>query len=301
MKPTTILLLTFAASATLAQASVTYTWTGSAGDGDWNNSANWADIDSDGTGDVPVDKNASYAGLSFTDVDDKIVFSASSMPTLNIAQMGGQDGSDSNTPLLDLRSGGTLSIEAGVGRINGITTNAAVARDIYTVGDGIGLPGTSDGVTLNVKLKGYLNRHGGGNTHNFIVNSDGILNFDPTDDYNRNNLSFSTGDDRLAIFNIAGGAVNVAGPVSQIANIAGNYVEFTEPGGTFTANFGWDFADLSAVNASIGDDFIAAPGLSLVATDNSNGTFTVAAVPEPSQSAMLLAFLGAMPLLRRRK
>ena len=294
-KPILALLLAFAATATLAQAATTYTWTGGAGDGDWTTAGNW---DANG---MPVDADTGNGGLSFNANDSKIVFSTTSMPTSNVPQMGGYNNANGYTPVLDLQSGGSLTIQAGAGSLKGIVTQAGGSRDIYIVGDGVGTVGTNDAVTLNVSLKGYLNRHRGGITHNFIVNSDGILNF-LDDGWADNQLNFyRQPNNRYATLEIAGGAVNAALPIKNLTLDDKSYVEFTALGGTFTAKFGNDFADIAAVRSGIGTtSFIAGTGLSLAATDNGDNTFTVTAVPEPSSIAFLLVGLGMMARRRRK-
>jgi hypothetical protein len=272
-----------------AKAQTTYTWTGTAGDGDWSNTANW---DAEG---MPVDAlpdssgSSRDVGLTFNNPYSRIVFSATSLPTKNIPKMGGTNNGSGHTPTLQFDSGGAISIEAGSG-LRGIVTQSGVTRDIYIVGDGAGAAGTNEGVILNVALKGELNRHTGRSTHNFVVNSDGILNFQNTA-WSWGSLTFSGSTDRYATFEIAGGEVNIESYITGLTRLADNYVKFTAPGGTFTAAFGGDFADIDAVNTSIGIgvDFQADGDIILVATDNGDGTFTV----KPAGSESFFTWKGS--------
>lgn len=278
-------IASFALPTRQAQA-IDYTWTGSAGNGDWSNAANW---DTNG---IPVDDNAGSAGLSVAGVDDSIIFAGSNMPTVNVPDIGGRNAAGTNTPILNLQSGGNLSITSGVGEIGGYITNqVGLARTLFVVGDGVG--GANEDVTLNVSHTGALIRHEQQVTHNFVVNSDGTLNFDAGITFS-SELSAS-GRPRYGTFTIDGGLVDAAGPLSNFTVAAtgdalavNNYVDFTSPGGTFTADFGGNLVDLAAVQAAaaLGGDgsFRSSAGYSLSITDNADNSFTVEAL---SQLALL--------------
>ncbi|MFU8849288.1 MAG: PEP-CTERM sorting domain-containing protein, partial [Opitutales bacterium] len=105
-------------------------------------------------------------------------------------------------------------------------------------------------------------------------------------------------------------SVNFSGAVRMVNNsdtATGNsFFDFTEEGASFNASFGGFFADIDKVNTVIAsgvDGFFnlrSSAGLTLAATDNLDGTFTVAAIPEPS-SALLLGLAGMSLILRRRR
>ena len=246
-----------------AGAATVYTWTGLT-NGDWTNAGNW-----DASG-VPVDGNAD-AGLTFAATDDRIVFSATTLPTSNIPDLGGRNVTAGHTPVIDLRSGGTLAINSGMGGLTGNVTNTSgITRTLLFVGDGIG--GGGEDVTLNVTHNGALIRHeGSSTTHNFTVKSDGTLNFTSNVDF-----TSETANPRYSTFTIAGGAVAVSGTVTDLDNVASNFVDFTASGGSFTANYGSDFANIAAVNAQVGPglSFRSSALLTLQTVDN-GGSFTI--------------------------
>ncbi|MBT3194542.1 MAG: hypothetical protein HN341_18500 [Verrucomicrobia bacterium] len=248
-----------------ASAQTTYTWTGTAGDGSWANTANW---NSNG---VPVDSSESSAGLSFANVGSKIIFSAATLPTNNVPDIGGTASGGIESPVIDLQSGGTLTLTAGVGMHNGFFSNAGGGRTLFVVGDGVS--GAAEDVTLNLDVTGDLNRHSQA-YHDFTVNSDGTLNFTKTSDQV---CAYNTS--RNVTFTIAGGAVSFAGSLSKFgAGYPNSFAEFTATGGTFTASYGGDYANITAVSNRLGYDFVSrSAGIAVEATDNTT-TFTVTAV-----------------------
>jgi len=276
-------------------AQVVHTWTGLANDNDWLNTGNW-----DGNG-VPVDTQGGGPGTNGEglqlDVNDSIVFgdglvASTNMPTINLPGLGGNNGATVSTPAIVLNSGGTLSLTA-VGRQNGFWTTGP-SRTLITVGDGTS--GANEDVTLNLTITGSLNRHAGGVTHNFLVNSDGTLNF--TGDIDLVNASNT---DRPVTFTIAGGIIDVNGSVNDLT-LGTNFVEFTTLGGSFTADYGNDFANIGQVNTAITNNRFrnnAGTG-SLLATDNGGTGFTVSIVPEPSSFVLVAVGLGFLACLRRR-
>ena len=251
-----------------------YLWTGTAGDNDWNNTANWHG------GQIPVDTLAgtgNNAGLT-RHAGEVIEFAGSNMPSGSI-QLGGthdnQNGGNArgwDTPSMAFNSGGTINLSV-VGREDQIWTAAAnQTRTVFEVGDGVG--GGTEDVTVNLVLNTELNRHNNGH-HDFTVNSDGTLNITPNGAYLRVGRSAS----RTAGFTIDGGTVVVNDPIFEFANYAACTVDFTAANGAFTANYGNDFADIAAVEASLGDDFIDSTGvaeITLRAIDNGT-SFTVVA------------------------
>ncbi len=250
-----------------------YCWTGAAGDGDWSNTVNWAH------GAVPVDTQPGTGDrrgvtLLYANV---IEFDGTNLPAVNIPGLGGfHDSSqtkDWDTPGMVLKSGGTMTM-AVVGREGGLWTNPNnQPRTVFTIGDGVGR-GHED-VTLNLTMGAHLMRHGGGH-HNFVVNSDGTFNITAGVP-----LQFSYKDlaARTSSFTIAGGTVVVNDPVLYLNTQAGCYVEFTEPGGSFTAKYGGDFTDVALVRSSLDVDFrnsMGIPGSYLHVIDRGN-SFTVVA------------------------
>ena len=162
-----------------------------------------------------------------------------------------------------------------------------MARTLIIVGDGVG--GGTEDVTLNLSHTGALIRHEQEVTHNLEVNSDGILTFDAAVEFS-SELSASNRP-RFGTFTVNGGAVDVAGPLNRLTVAAtgdalavNNFVDFTAVGGTFTADFGGDLADLSAVQAaaSLGGDgsFRSSAGLALSVMDNGDSSFTVEALSD---------------------
>ncbi|MDA7864027.1 hypothetical protein N9A74_05425, partial [Akkermansiaceae bacterium] len=140
------------AAITSSAYAVDYTWTGAV-DGDWNNAGNW---DANG---VPVDDSAGTGnndGLSLH-ATDKIIFSATTMPTTNIPSYGGVYDGQANpgtgtksSPALVLSSGGAINF-THVGHDDSFWTNlnqGGTARQILTVGDGV--TGINEDVTLTM-------------------------------------------------------------------------------------------------------------------------------------------------------
>jgi autotransporter-associated beta strand protein len=274
-------LLALAASASNSLA-IDYTWEGTAGDGDWTNAANW---DANG---IPVDDQAGIGnsdGLTLSDTDN-IIFTGTTMPSLNIPLIGGNyDATNAglnSTPTMIFNNAGAISLTS-TGRDSGFWTNRVTVgnRTVMTVGDGSGAAGE---VTVTINACDNSNRHGANTTHNFQVNADGVLNFGQRIDF-----SFSNGEtaapNRFSTITIDGGSVDVTGWVWDATN-ARNFVNFTAPGGSFTADFDAtsDFPDIAAVNASLGftdaagTAFFNSAGGNLQAVDNLDGSFTVTAV-----------------------
>jgi hypothetical protein len=259
-----------------ASYGVIYTWTGAAGDGNWNNTANW---DSNG---LPVDSLADTetygSGLSMS-YAHSIVFDGTAMPTSNVPATGGNAVVGQDTPAMEFKRGGAISFAAG-GRETSfwINTNVGV-RNLFVVGDGVN--GANELVDVTISGVKYLQRHTSGPTHHFVVKEDGTLNFtSPVGGI----LYFSyTAANRLATFEIAGGKVTVGGSLANFTTYSGNYIDFTAPGGSFTAKFGSNLADIAAVQAVVdGNDFIRNnAGVGISAVDNGDGTFTVSVEAAP--------------------
>ena len=293
-------------SAAVSHGSLIYTWTGAAGDGNWSNDSNW-----DGNG-VPVDShvdtgNAAANGLNL-DHENSIRFTGTNMPTTgfpdpvdpvnnpvttdSFLSVGGRNGGGGSrdTPRMIFNSGGAIGLTT-VGLNKGLVTEQNPST-VFTIGDGIG--GGTENVTVNLTFGdgGDLMRHSGGRTNNFLVNSDGTWNVSNLDD-------FSSGTDRFATITIDGGTVNFDTDLDDLKAEAGNFIDFTSVGGSFTFAKGNEFNSLSDVTDSFGTDFLSSGGATLTAFDNGTSFTVFAAVPEPSTFTALL--LGAMGLLFRRK
>ena len=249
----------------LAEASP-YTWTGAAADGNWTNSVNWLN------GAIPVDDNTNAAGLTMS-VADPIIFAGTTLPSTNVPGIGGVHDNTNvgkfSSPTMRFNSGGTGSFSV-VAENSGFWSNLQADRTILTVGDGVG-GGTEDVDLTLMAGTVVLNRHYGGITHNLLVNSDGTLRFS-------GNLDFTThAVSRWGAISLAGGDVIASGVVVDLVSHTNNVIDFTASGSSFTAKYGGDFANLGAVWASLGTDFLNNTGGdgSLTAAQNGDDTFTV--------------------------
>ncbi|MDF7823574.1 PKD domain-containing protein [Pontiellaceae bacterium B12227] len=235
---------------TMMSHGATYTWNGSAADGDWTNASNW-------------DTNGIPASLTATSTDeDTIIFDGANMPTANLATFTDLNwGYDSAT--LIFNSGGTFELDMSTSR------NAAPImsenRTFLTVGDGTG---PTNDVIVNISNMAMLSRHSNV-TADYTVNSDGVLNFD-------GNLETYQQDTKKASFTIHGGTVSAAGYVGT-GTMALESIEFAALDAAFTAEIGGEFSDFAAVQADANGLFINNSGGVLEFT--TNGThFTVRAV-----------------------
>lgn len=311
------LIVTILACGASTHAATVYTWLGGA-DTDWENAANW-----DVAG-IPVDEytdsgDSLSVGLNG---DMTIIFAGTTMPTINVPGIGGRhSGSKApNTPILDLRSGGALGVDY-VGLNESVVLNGTPTATVLTVGDGIG--GPDEDVVLDVTGRIDLARHPGNIFNTAQVNSDGTL-LVGTD------LLLSYYPNRHGTLDVAGGVVEVGHNLEVIDSPdyalttqttvklsgggrmtvdgyidnmldTGATVDLLDPFSTFTAGFGGEFLDLSAVEAAIGSEFISSTGWSVRATDNLDGSFTLTAVPEPSTGALLTVLAAAVVGLPRRR
>ena len=274
-----ILLYALILLAGVSQAALTtYTWTGGAGDGDWNNASNW---DSNG---IPEDKNTD-PGITFDHIESSIVFSTNSLPTSNIPEWGGTGGDSGNSPAIMFTQGGTLSLDVGKGRYRGIVSRNAgyitnrVIRTIFTLGDGVGDNDTILNTTFN-RDSGF-SRDGKNIITQYFINSDATWNastIGKTYLYWANPDQEPEVDIRWTQFTIAGGTVNFSFQLDQISKDIGeanNHVLFTDGGGSFTAKFGKALPDLASVTNNFGSFFKAGTDITLAAADNGDGSFTV--------------------------
>lgn len=258
-----------------AHAATIYNWTGGAGSGsNWYDTGNW---------DGGVAPGASGDRMQVTDAGDLAVFDSETA-------VGGYITPFAFNMLRSTSSGPyPPSISILNGTLNwGFSANQAIGST-FTVGDGD--LGTM--ATLNLDNTIYLN-HGTSSSKSYVVNADGTLAL------GADVLNWSSGGGLTTVARLVGGTMNISGAVNgNLTNVAGNYVNFEAPGSTFTASYGGQFADLTAVSGQIGDSFKDTTGFGLAAIDNGGTTFTVSVVPEPS--AALLGALGLLALLRRRR
>lgn len=268
--PSLLTFLTLGCLTSTAVSQTSYTWTGT-NSGDWADATNW---DANG---IPVDNLAggdNNAGLSLPADGSNIIFDGGTnpLPTSNIPDLGGNV-APGDTPAIVVNQGGSIDFNLG-GREGDVWSNTAGNRNVFTVGDGVGAAGE---VTVNLSsnvANPILARHASDTTNNFQVNSDGILNFtSATIDF-----GWQAGN-RHSKITIDGGQVNLSGVVDDLTTFSERVIEFTSIGGSFTALYGGDFADIAAVDGSLGIDFISPlpSGVALQATDNGT-SFTVTSI-----------------------
>ncbi|MEP2774490.1 MAG: PEP-CTERM sorting domain-containing protein [Luteolibacter sp.] len=268
-------LLTSVATLALVQVSsaASFIWNGNANDGDWANTANWAG------GTAPASLTSSPANT--------IEFSGTNMPTLNLATF---NGTLNPGAILVFNSGGTFGLDMASSFQSGYISTAG--GTVITVGNGIS--GGTENVTLNISNAATLLRHASV-TMNYLVNSDGALNFSSA-------LNLYADNNKNATFTINGGSVSSTGLIdNRFNNLAGSFFDFTAVGGSLTAKYGGGaFADFAAVQADASGIFKNNSGGTLQFTDNGSSFFTVKAVPEPSSMAILIGGIGMLALRRRR-
>jgi hypothetical protein len=251
-------------------------WTGADGatDATWQNSLNWAG------GDAPDGVANQLSTVSSTDV---VVFNSETvtfMPSNSITTRNSFTGSFKNPQIQVLNGEVTF---------NGIENWGWSGITSFIVGDG-------DMTNLAVADTDFrnLNRDPSG-IKTYAVNADGTLKF------RRSASTWSYSGAKDAQIQLNGGAVLFDGSISgDFVSDAGDFVSFNSAGSTLTANFGGSFADLTAITNQFAAGFVDTTGNGLAATDNSDGTYTISVVPEPSTTA-LLGLGGLALILRRRK
>jgi len=127
----------------------------------------------------------------------------------------------------------------------------------------------------------------------YAINADGTLKI---------NGSFTWTTGEIAVVNLLGGSVNSTGAVlAGLTDNANNFISFQSVSSSFTAAFGGQFADLTAVTDQFGISFRNDSGLgALGVVDNGDLTFTVT-VPESSSFALLAGMFGLTCVMLRRR
>jgi hypothetical protein len=289
---TGVLTAALAALVYVSSANASYIWTGGAGAGsNWYDTGNWAAglVPNDNDANNPTDGRyavgSEHAGMIVTWDSE----TAAHMPTAVLSN---------NKDWFS--SGWHLSPATYVanGAINYGATNAefwgdGTAAIDLEVGDG----DLNTTATVNMgwsRINRFLKNAGNGLV--IKVNADGTVN-------QTVNLTYRDAQTWVTTINLNGGKWVVDGNVTFLStgnNASTRTVSFDALGAAFTADFGGDFADLAAVTAQFGDSFVDTTGNGLVATDNQDGSFTVAVViPEPA--SMALIGLGGLLMIHRRK
>ena len=261
----------------------TFTWTGGAGSG-----SNWYDTNNWLGGSVPSDGTL----IRTTNSADVVIFdseTASSMPG-TVTTYQSWTGSTTVGKMPQVR------VLNGTVAFSGTQNWGWSGIDTFTVGDNNAL--TSAAVNVGFS---NLNRDPDG-TKTYVVNSDGTFNVT-----NTGNIKFSDSSAKETVVRLLGGAFILAGNInSNLTDDPGDYISFEELGSVFTADFGGQLPDLTTIEGQYGDSFriggslASNPLVSLVTTDNGDGTFTITTnIPEPSTA--ILAALGLMGVCFRRR
>ena len=250
-------------SSTLTHANV-YTWTGDAGDGDWNNADNW---DENG---IPVDRAPDTPALDLITTEDNIIIQGTA-PTDNIPTFSGGNAFNNtteSTPQIQMQLG-TMSVDVETWRGQGLVHRGSWSSSV-------GSPGGDESAVLNYNIIQAAGR--GLNRDNeslmdWTVHANGTLNISSVD----STLQMAFSDRRTISFNLPGGTLNFVDSALELEGYTGNFFDLSAPGASVTANFGGDFPDLASVHSAISDDihFISTTSLDLMAVDNGDDTFTV--------------------------
>ena len=309
--PTTVLAALF--SMALSASGATYTWHGGT-DTDWTKSSNWV-----GNAKPPIDGDNNVYGTDSNPTVIKIATTGSD-PASNIPAFANKNGSD-RTPHFEIENGASLSIAMATGDWNGPTGTGT----IVSVASGGNLTWTYGSSMI-------LARDGGAQTYDISGNFSIAL---PSS----NSLLIGDNDTaRVITMNLDGGNFALTASDLQGAKSPGqggnhhSYVNL-DNGSSWTSTgslknmwndatnktsptLAFDFADTSSsVTSAFGDDinsdsdllyaisngiFTSTAGLTVVGSNNGDGTFTVTAVPEPSFSFLVAALAGLGLLCRRR-
>lgn len=173
----------------------------------------------------------------------------------------------------------------------------AGADGVFNIGDGVLTNGQRDAI-VNVEGEWAFDRHDNG-TFTINIFRDGAL-------YGGTFRGvYGRGDDRLRtyVINVDGGlmvspdrwTVGPQAPHLNRVNISNrgsitvgsvtihdNVIDFLDRTASFTAGFGGSFANMSAVEAALGSNFVSSTGPAPMAIDNRDGTFTVGGLLPPT-------------------
>ncbi len=247
---TMVAMLAF--SQVVSASASTYTWNGTAADGDWDNSANW-----DGNG-VPVDEELTLAGLNG---DMLIIFDGAIAPSSTPLFRGYNAANTPSKlpPYIQVNQG---AVTVSIYRDGWWLKTAAVegVHEIINVAPGATLTLDSDTTSFQTQRGGIATK-----TALITIQSGGVL---AVDAYHK--LSGA----EAAIVHVtieSGGSLETQG-----LNVAGFYSNTISLESTASVTFlsGTGLSTLAEVESYFGSTFLGA-GVTLTATDNGDGTFTV--------------------------
>jgi len=302
----------------LSAAGATYTWNGAAGDGDWTNASNW-----DGAGVPPVNATGYIYGSS-SEVTDIVIATTGSDPASNIPDFANKNAdADGFTPHFDVRTGSSLAIYQGAtSQLNGLVGGGTMA----TVADGASLTFYTRNTVMD------LVRHPNNTGQQFdifgnltIILGNKELRIGNKDTGRVITMNLDGGSVELSAFRLAGarfpgrdgdhishvnlsngGSWTSSGYLYNMWNDTTNNTiptlvfDFADTTSSVTNVFGGNIDNDTDLAYAISNGvFTSTAGLTIVGSDNGDGTFTVTAVPEPSTSLIFLVF--SLALLRRRR
>ncbi len=257
------------------------TWTG-AGDGfSWNSAANWSPSQAPGFFDTLHITTAGTIGNVYRDTGTNTY----------------RDGSTWRG-IVHLNQG-TLNLPSYFGTGD---------NGVFNIGDGVLTGGARDAIvnlagtwefdrhgngtfTLNILRDGALYGgtflgFGGHPGRNYVINVDGGLMASP----NAWNMGADLAD--VNRVNISNRGTVMVGPLTIDAN---DIIDLRDRTADFTARFGGSFANLAAVEAALGSNFISSTGPAPMAVDNRNGTFSVGGLLPPTGGTLPGGFAPNAP------
>jgi len=265
-------------SVVLSNASTTYTWTGTAADGDWDNADNWT------SGNIASTTFISELNAS----PDVVRFQGSFAPTDTTFYVStGTTSSTFSQVRFLFDDGGAYTIDYDNAFGSSPTYSASTALDIITVGDGVG---SAAQVTVTLANYNSLLRHNDAG-YSIVVNSDGVLQLDGV-------TSFGTF--RSSNIDINGGSVIASSFVdANYGSTVGTNITFNDAGSSFTAAYGGQFVDFASVLADANSVFATESGVANFDYVDNGTSFTMTYIPEPTSVSLL--GLGGLMLVTRRK
>ncbi len=277
MKRSTLvaLLIVGVGFASISVAETIYTWTGGAADGDWNNVGNWA------TG-VPVDESSATTGLNG---DMVIIFDAATGPTLNLPELNGNNNEllTNATPRIQVNQGVT-EIKLRSGWWN--RPRAAGSYEVVNVGQG---------ATLNIDTVAgfYFNRGGNEEDATATIQANGTLAI--LDDQIK--LGGGSNADFSMIIESGG---RLEGLGFDTTRFYSNTISLEDGAEILFGTGKGDLLTKVQTESYFGSTFLGLDGATLTATDNGNGTITIAAIPEPATLGLIAATVAGLLFIRRR-